>query len=101
MEIAVGYDPIFVGSDGIIGLLGSRTTIGESIGHYYGYKTTGVFQNQSEIDNLPTRGPEQPGDLKLQDTDGNGVVNSNDRVILGSPIPDYVFGFNLGFEYKG
>jgi len=101
LDLGVGNEAIFGGAVGISGLLGSRTTIGESIGHYYGYKTAGVFQNQSEIDNLPTRGPEQPGDLKFQDTDGNGVVNSNDRVILGSPIPDYVFGFNVGFEYKG
>jgi hypothetical protein len=28
-------------------------------------------------------------------------VNNNDRVILGSPIPDLVYGFNIGFDYKG
>jgi TonB-linked SusC/RagA family outer membrane protein len=101
LDLGRGEEAIFGGAVGISGYLGSRTIVGESIGHYYGYKTVGVFQNQSQIDNLPTRGPEQPGDLIFQDTDGNGTVNSNDRVILGSPIPDYVFGFNFGFNYKG
>src|SRR5690606_6312402 len=101
LDLGAGNEAIFGGAVGISGLLGSRTTVGESIGHYYGYKTAGVFENQSEVDNLLKRGPEQPGDLRFQDTDGNGVVNSSDRVILGSPIPDYVFGFNVGFEYKG
>lgn len=101
LDLGRGEEAIFGGAVGISGLLGSRTIVGESIGHYYGYKTMGVFQNQSQIDNLPTRGPEQPGDLIFEDTDGNGTVNSIDRQILGSPIPDYVFGFNFGFNYKG
>ena len=101
LDIGEGNEAIFAGAVGISGLLGSRTVVGESIGHYYGYKTIGVFQNQEQINNTPRRGPERPGDLIFQDTNGDGVVNNNDRVILGSPIPDLIFGFNLGFDYKG
>jgi TonB-linked SusC/RagA family outer membrane protein len=101
LDIGDGNEAIFGGAVGISGLLGSRTIVGESIGHYFGYKTVGVYQNAEELANIPKRGPESIGDLIFQDTNGDGVVNNNDRVILGSPIPDLIFGFNLGFDYKG
>jgi TonB-linked SusC/RagA family outer membrane protein len=101
LDIGDGNEAIFGGAVGISGFLGSRTIIGESIGHYYGYKTAGVFQNEADLSSIPKRGPEVAGDLIFEDSNGDGVVNSNDRVILGSPIPDLVFGFNLGFDYKG
>jgi TonB-linked SusC/RagA family outer membrane protein len=101
LAIGEGNEAIFGGAVGISGLLGSRTIIGESIGHYYGYKTAGVFQNEEQLANTPRRGPEGAGDLIFEDTNGDGVVNSRDRVILGSPIPDLVYGFNIGFDYKG
>lgn len=101
LAIGEGNEAIFGGAVGISGLLGSRTIIGESIGHYYGYKTAGVFQNEEQLANTPRRGPEGAGDLIFEDTNGDGVVNSKDRVILGSPIPDLVYGFNIGFDYKG
>lgn len=101
LDIGEGNEAIFGGAVGISGLLGSRTVVGESIGHYFGYKTAGVFQNEEQLNNTPTRGPEVPGDLIFEDTNGDGVVNNNDRVILGSPIPDLIFGFNMGFDFKG
>ncbi|WP_339878204.1 TonB-dependent receptor [uncultured Algoriphagus sp.] len=101
LDLGDGNEAIFGGAVGISGYLGSRTIVGQSIGHYYGYKTVGVFQNESELSSIPTRGPEVAGDLIYQDTDGNGTVDNNDRVILGSPIPDLIFGFNFGFDYKG
>jgi TonB-linked SusC/RagA family outer membrane protein len=101
LDIGEGNEAIFGGAVGISGLLGSRTIIGESIGHYFGYKTAGVFQNEEQLNTIPTRGPEVPGDLIFEDTNGDGVVNNNDRVILGSPIPDLIFGFNLGFDFRG
>ncbi|MFC3414201.1 SusC/RagA family TonB-linked outer membrane protein [Algoriphagus hitonicola] len=101
LDIGEGNEAIFGGAVGISGLLGSRTVVGESIGHYFGYKTAGVFQNEEQLNNTPTRGPEVPGDLIFEDTNGDGVVNNNDRVILGSPIPDLIFGFNMGFDFRG
>lgn len=101
LDIGEGNEAIFGGAVGISGLLGSRTVVGESIGHYFGYKTAGVFQNEEQLNNTPTRGPEVPGDLIFEDTNGDGEVNNNDRVILGSPIPDLIFGFNMGFDFKG
>lgn len=101
LDIGDGNEAIFGGAVGISGLLGARTVVGESIGHYFGYKTAGVFQTAEQLANTPKRGPEAVGDLIFEDTNGDGQVNNNDRVILGSPIPDLIYGFNVGFDYKG
>jgi TonB-linked SusC/RagA family outer membrane protein len=101
LDIGEGNEAIFGGAVGISGFLGSRTIVGESIGHYYGYKTAGIFQNEADLSSIPTRGPEVAGDLIFQDTNNDGTVNNNDRVILGSPIPELIYGFNFGFDYKG
>jgi TonB-linked SusC/RagA family outer membrane protein len=85
----------------------TRTEVGESIGYFYGHKTAGLFQSQNEIDNYVIQGSDgnndalQPGDLKFVDVDGNGVINSEDRTYLGSPIPDFSYGINGGLDYKG
>lgn len=101
LSLGDGNEALTGGAVGISGYVGSRTIVGESIGHYFGYKTAGIFQNEADLSSIPKRGPEVAGDLIFEDTNGDGVVNNNDRVILGSPIPDLVYGFNLGFEYKG
>src|SRR5690606_7871762 len=101
LSLGDGNEALTGGAVGISGYVGSRTIVGESIGHYYGYKTAGIFQNEADLSSIPKRGPEVAGDLIFEDTNEDGVVNNNDRVILGSPIPDLVYGFNFGFEYKG
>ena len=40
------------------------------------------------------------GDFIFQDTDDNGVLNDDDRVFLGSPIPDFEYGLNFSAEYR-
>lgn len=92
------------GSDELPGFLGdqvTRTAAGLPIGSFYGYQVAGVFQNAEEIDNTPSFSGTQPGDLIFADIDQNGVLNGNDRTLLGSPIPDFTYGINLGLSYKG
>lgn len=89
----------------------SRMIPGLPLGHYYGYKTDGVYQTQAEIDALNAAAPDdapgnaydedaQPGDLKFVDVDGNGYIDDRDRTNIGDPIPDMTLGFNIGFNYK-
>ncbi len=78
----------------------TRTVVGQSIGAFYGWKSDGIFQNQEEIDNSPTRGVEQPGDIRIVDSNGDEVINEDDKVFLGSPIPDFVYGFTISGSYR-
>jgi TonB-linked SusC/RagA family outer membrane protein len=83
------------------------TTVGQSIGQFYGRQVVGIFQNKAEIDNYKTSAGQviqpgaQPGDFKFADINNDGVINDYDRVFLGSSIPKYNFGANLYLEYKG
>lgn len=70
---------------------------------YYGYQIEGIFQNYEEIESSATpAGLEiQPGNYKYKDVNGDGVINENDRVVLGNPFPRYTFGFTYALEWKG
>lgn len=88
----------------------SRTEVGREIAFYYGYKTDGVFNTQDELDahsyldNAGVQQAIQPnaklGDVKYQDLNGNGRIDEGDLTYLGSYIPDFSGGFNLGAKYK-
>ncbi|MBK6930383.1 MAG: TonB-dependent receptor [Saprospirales bacterium] len=78
------------------------TIVGRPIGDFYGYKVAGIFQNIDEIAALPSQGSGiKPGDLRYQDTDGNGVITEDDKVFLGSSIPKLTYGFSAGLELFG
>ena len=86
----------------------SRTYEGGPIGRFYGYKQLGIFQNQSEIDSYVDKEGNKiqpnahPGDFKFAKLGEKGVLNDDDdRTFIGDPNPDVIYGFNLGFEYKG
>jgi TonB-linked SusC/RagA family outer membrane protein len=79
---------------------------GFPVGTFYGYRVIGVFQNLGEINNYT--GPNGtilqpdaiPGDFKFANVNGDDVINEQDRVNIGSPIPTFLYGFtaNLGFR---
>ena len=79
----------------------TRTIIGLPIGSFYGYKVEGIFQNEEEIAASAKFGSEKPGDYKYADTNGDGILDDEDRVTLGSPIPTLTYGFNAGASWKG
>ncbi len=80
-----------------------RAEVGYPIGYFYGYKAVGIFQTQEEIDNYQgakLKGT-RPGDVIWKDRDGNGVIDDNDRGMLGDPHPDVNLGISLNASYKG
>lgn len=85
-------------------LLPSRMDVGNPLGYFYGYQTAGIFQNQQEIDNHADQStlgaPTAPGDLIFVDQNGDGVIDSYDRVSIGDPIADVTMGLNLQLNFK-
>ncbi|QYA24182.1 TonB-dependent receptor [Gramella sp. MT6] len=79
-----------------------RTQEGGPLFAFYGYERIGVYQNQAQIDADPVAVENNlvPGDLIYRDQNGDGVIDDSDRVILGSFLPDFTFGGNIGINYK-
>ncbi len=76
---------------------------GEPINAFFGYKTEGLFQSQEEIDNhaeQPNHSSLKPGDIKMIDINNDGIINDDDRTVIGNPIPKYTYSFNLNADYK-
>jgi TonB-dependent starch-binding outer membrane protein SusC len=75
---------------------------GSALGSIYGYKSIGIFQSQEEIDKSPKQsGNYKPGDLKYADIDGNNVIDSKDRVVIGREDPKWLYGANINLSYGG
>ncbi|MBT4679331.1 MAG: SusC/RagA family TonB-linked outer membrane protein, partial [Flavobacterium sp.] len=78
----------------------SRMEAGFPIGYFYGLQTDGLFQNQSEVDSHATQANANPGDIRFIDQNEDGLINGDDRVNIGDPIPSVTMGFNFSFDYK-
>lgn len=99
-----------------------RVEEGRSVGHIWGYRVGGIFQNQAEIDAYyasiedPTRNLDYiaPGDMYFVDVYGNptveepfysltpdGIINSFDQTEIGNTIPGHTYGINLDARWKG
>jgi TonB-linked SusC/RagA family outer membrane protein len=90
--------------------------VGHPISQFYGYKWGGVYQ-YADFNQLPngtyalkpgvpsytpsgSTTPVQPGDPKYVDLNKDGVVDDNDRTIIGNPLPKHTGGFTNNFLYK-
>ncbi len=120
LSLAEGLNSIGnIGSLGLPNLGGSlwnqftRSSVGGSIGEFYGYRSDGIFQSAADITALNANasainGPNtfyqstgtQPGDRRYRDLNGDGRVTDADRENLGSPIPKFFTGLNLDASYK-
>ena len=76
--------------------------VGEPLGTFYGYKFKGIVQEGQDVSNLPkqTVSTLEPGNPILEDTNGDKVVNEQDRVVLGNIQPKFTYGFNTKLQYK-
>ncbi len=77
-----------------------RIMEGEPMGVYYGYVADGLFRTEEEVYNSATQEGKGLGRIRYKDLDGNGVINENDRCVIGDPNPDFSIGLNLSFKYK-
>ena len=75
------------------------TRVGDPIYSFYGYEVEGIFQKNDDIAGSAQPNA-NPGDLKFKDQNGDHVISSDDRVILGKPFPSTTFGFTNTLRYK-
>ncbi|MDO9276009.1 MAG: TonB-dependent receptor [Lutibacter sp.] len=79
-----------------------RSYVGEPLLAFYGREVIGVYQNAAQVQADPAAVANGlvPGDLIYKDQNGDGLIDDGDRVILGSFLPSFMYGMNLGFTYK-
>lgn len=90
--------------------LGNRfvkiTELDQVVGLFQGYRTDGIFQNQTELnshtseDGTIIQPNAQIGDLRFVDQNGDGQLNDDDLVNIGNPFPDFFGGLNVNMQYK-
>ena len=79
----------------------TKTEVGKPVGYFYGYVTNGIFQNAEQVEGSPQRETAVPGDVRYKDLNNDDVIDANDRTMIGSPWPDFVYGITLGAAWKG
>lgn len=76
--------------------------VGKEMNSFYGYKVEGVYQTEAECaaDPVAVANKLVPGDFKYQDVNGDKVIDGNDRQVLGAYLPNFIYGINLGLNWK-
>ena len=77
---------------------------GYRVGQIYGLVAEGLFADYDDIRSHPTQqfGEVMPGDIKYKDVNGDGVVNNDDQVAIGSTDhPNLIYGFGASVQWKG
>ncbi|WP_026473471.1 SusC/RagA family TonB-linked outer membrane protein [Alkaliflexus imshenetskii] len=79
-----------------------RSIVGEPLLAFYGWEVVGVYQNEAQVQSDPIAVANNlvPGDFIYKDQNGDGVIDDNDRKILGSYFPNFMYGANLGLKYR-
>jgi TonB-linked SusC/RagA family outer membrane protein len=95
-----GKDFIDIVVDPIIGSGNTRLIVGESVPSFTGLNYLGTWKSQAEIDASGRTDPQVVGGSHFEDLNGDGIASTEDAVVLGSPFPDIIFGFENSFSYK-
>jgi hypothetical protein len=97
-----GGEPVLSGYVQAANANAAKTDVGHSVASFFGFVTDGIFQTSSEVEAhaFQSEGT-APGDIRFKDLDGNGVIDAADRTYIGNPTPDFTYGFNTDFSWKG
>jgi TonB-linked SusC/RagA family outer membrane protein len=107
-RLAEGVSNIEAGGDQDFGSYNiTNTAPGQAVQSFYGWEVEGIFQSSAEVAKhavqvKTTNGIDgtQAGDLMFKDQNGDGKIDNNDRVFLGSFIPKMTYSFTLGANFK-
>jgi len=82
------------------GWTATQTLSGQPIGSFWVFKTNGIFQTEEEIKNYPHIINTKPGDFKIEDVNGDGIIDNLDRQFVGSYLPKFYGGLSYGLVWK-
>ena len=68
---------------------------------FYGYVTDGIFQNMDEVKAHAVQPGAEAGDIRFRDLNNDGIINENDRTVIGNPNPTWLFSMKNRLTYKG
>ena len=75
--------------------------VGRPVGEYFIVEWDGIFNSQAEIDAAPTHPyTPKPGDIRLKDANGDGEIDSDDRVFVSGAHPDFTYGATFNLRWK-
>jgi TonB-dependent starch-binding outer membrane protein SusC len=85
-----------------------RSIVGNPLLAFFGLQVDGVYQTAEQVaadpaavvQNTAAPGSVVAGDFKYKDQNNDGVINGDDRVVLGSYLPKFTYGANIGASYK-
>ncbi|NBB27655.1 TonB-dependent receptor [Cellulophaga sp. BC115SP] len=77
-----------------------RNAVGQSISSFFGYEVIGYFASADEVKSSPAQDGAGVGRFKYKDLNGDGKITPDDRTFIGSPVPTYTGGVNIGLQYK-
>ncbi len=77
----------------------SYTEVGQPIGYYRGYIVKGIYQTKEEV-NKQLQPNAVAGDFKYKDINGDNQLTDEDKVKIGSPWPDIMYGMNINASYR-
>ena len=83
-----------------------QSEAGQPLNSFYMIPCLGIFQSEEDVydhqkDGKLIQPNARPGDLKFQDTNNDGKIDSNDRVYCGSGVPQHTFALSGGINWKG
>lgn len=96
LQLGSDNTPIAQGFSGLTNIV----QVGAPINSLMLYEHIGVFMNEGDLANYPKFINSRVGDSRYRDVNGDGVITAADRTIVGTPQPDYTFGFNNDFKFK-
>lgn len=106
-NISFNRNKVLALANGIDRVYGSFniTQVGQPFGMFYGLQKLGHYMNQDDLDKSPViPGRSTVGSIKLKDVNGDGVItyggDNDDRTIIGSPFPKFVYGITNTFRYR-
>jgi TonB-dependent starch-binding outer membrane protein SusC len=94
-----GVQTFFFGPGGT--RIGNQTInmLGQPIGSFFGFVADGFFKDAADVAAHATQDGAAPGRIKFRDVNGDGIINNDDRTIIGSPHPNFTAGLDLGARH--